>query len=103
MRRHAAPGLVIARQPLREFGVSVTAIMARSRRKQIGLWNQIERSVEALQKARYKAGERFYKPYEQQHNSNARVTEGRLPNLGPGKAKHMAVLVYGMTNAALKR
>ena len=53
----------------RKFGVSVFAIMARSKRNKWPVGSRIQRRVEALQEARYKARER-YKPYEQQRNSS---------------------------------
>ena len=58
----------------RRFGVSVFAIMARSKRNNWPVGSRIQRRVEALQEARYKARE-HYKPYEQQRNGNADVIE----------------------------
>ena len=58
----------------RRFGVSVFAIMARSKRNKWPVGSRIQRRVEALQEARYKARER-YKAYEQRRNGNAEVIE----------------------------
>ena len=85
----------------REFGVSVFAVMARSKRNKWPVGNRIQRRVEALQEARYKARER-YKPYEQQRNSNAQVTEAIAESWTEKGEAHRS-LVYGMTNTALKR
>ena len=73
----------------RKFGVSVFAIMARARRNKWPVGSRIQRRVEALQEARYKARER-YKPYEQQRNSNAQVTEA-IAESWVKKAKSIAV------------
>ncbi len=85
----------------REFGVSVFAVMARSKRNKWPVGNRIQRRVEALQEARYKARER-YKPYEQQRNSNAQVTEA-IAETWTEKGEEHRSIVYGMTNTALKK
>ena len=65
---------LVTRKRSQGFNVSVFAIMQRSKRNNWPVGSRIQRRVEALQEARYKARER-YKPYEQQRNSNAQVTE----------------------------
>jgi hypothetical protein len=85
----------------REFGVSVFAVMARSKRHGWPVGSRIQRRVEALQEARYKARER-YKPYEQQRSSNAQVTEAIAESWAEKGEAHRS-LVYGMTNAALQK
>jgi hypothetical protein len=85
----------------RKFGVSVFAIMQRSKRNNWPVGSGIQRRVEALQEARYKARER-YKPYEQQRNSNAQVTEAIAESWTEKGEAHRS-LVYGMTNTALKK
>ena len=85
----------------RKFGVSVFAVMARSKRNKWPVGSRIQRRVEALQEARYKARER-YKPYEQQRNSNAQVTEAIAESWTEKGEAHRS-LVYGMTNTALKK
>jgi hypothetical protein len=85
----------------RKFGVSVFAIMQRSKRNNWPVGSRIQRRVEALQEARYKARER-YKPYEQQRNSNAQVTEAIAESWTEKGEAHRS-LVYGMTNTALKK
>jgi hypothetical protein len=85
----------------REFGVSVFAIMARSKRNNWPVGSRIQRRVEALQEARYKARER-YKPYEQQRNSNARATEALAESWAERGEQHRS-LIYDMIHAALKK
>ena len=85
----------------REFGVSVFAVMARSERNKWPVGNRIQRRVEALQEACYKARER-YKPYEQQRNSNAQVTEAIAESWTEKGEAHRS-LVYGMTTPRSKR
>ena len=85
----------------RKFGVSVFAIMARARRNKWPVGSRIQRRVEALQEARYKARER-YKSYEQQRDSNAQVTEAIAESWTEKGEAHRS-LVYGMTNTALKK
>ena len=85
----------------RRFGVSVFAVMARSKRNGWPVGNRIQRRLEALQEARYKARER-YKPYEQQRDSNAQVTEAIAESWAEKGEAHRS-LVYGMTNTALKK
>ena len=75
--------------------------MARSKRNNWPVGSRIQRRVEALQEARYKARER-YKPYEQQRNSNAQATEA-LAESWLEKAEVHRGLVYGMTNTALRK
>ena len=88
-------------QASKAFNVSVFAIMQRSKRNNWPVGSRIQRRVEALQEARYKARER-YKPYEQQRNSNAQATEA-LAESWLEKAEVHRGLVYGMTNTALRK
>jgi hypothetical protein len=85
----------------RRFGVSVFAIMARARRNKWPVGSRIQRRVEALQEARYKARER-YKPYEKQRNSNAQVTDAIAESWAEKGEAHRS-LVYGMINTALRK
>ena len=85
----------------RKFGVSVFAIMARSKRNKWPVGSRIERRVEALQEARYRARER-YKPYEQQRDCNARATEAIAESWAEKGELHRS-LIYDMTRTALKK
>jgi hypothetical protein len=84
----------------RKFGVSVFAIMQRSKRNNWPVGSRIQRRVEALQEARYKARER-YKPYEEARNSNTRATEALAESWVERGEQHRS-LIYEMTNTALK-
>ena len=89
----------------RKFGVSVFAIMQRSKRNNWPVGSRIQRRVEALQEARYKARER-YKPYEQQRNSNAQVTEAIAESWAERGEQHRAVafqLAHDSLKAAAKK
>ena len=104
LRRHAAAGLVTP-NAARKFGVSVFAIMQRSQRNKWPVGSRIQRRVEALQEARYKARER-YKPYEQQRNSNAQVTEAIAESWAERGEQHRAVafqLAHDSLKAAAKK
>jgi hypothetical protein len=84
----------------RKFGVSVFAIMARSKRNKWPVGSRIQRRVEALQEARYKARER-YKPYEQQRNSNAQATEALAESWAERGEAHRA-LAFDLAHTALR-
>jgi hypothetical protein len=85
----------------RKFGVSVFAIMQRSKRNNWPVGSRIERRAEALQEARYKARER-YKTYEQQRDCNARATEALAESWVERGEQHRS-LIYDMTRTALKK
>jgi hypothetical protein len=84
----------------REFGVSVFAVMARSKRHGWPVGSRIQRRVEALQEARYKARER-YKPYDQQRSSNAQVTEAIAESWAEKGEAHRA-LAFDLAHNALR-
>ena len=83
----------------RKFGVSVFAIMARSKRNNWPVGSRIQRRVEALQEARYKARE-CYKFYEEQRNSNAQAIEVIAQNWAEKGEQHRAV-AFGLAHNAL--
>jgi hypothetical protein len=84
----------------RKFGVSVFAIMQRSKRNNWPVGSRIQRRVEALKEARYKSRER-YKPYEQQRNSNAQVTEAIAESWAERGEQHRA-LTFNLAHSELK-
>jgi hypothetical protein len=89
----------------RKFGVSVFAIMQRSKRNNWPVGSRIQRRVEALQEARYKAGER-YKPYVQQRNSNAQATEALAESWAERGEQHRLLafqLAHNSFKAAAKK
>jgi hypothetical protein len=85
----------------RKFGVSVFAIMARSKRHNWPVGSRIQRRAEALQEARYKARQ-CYKAYEQQRDCNARATEVLAQSWVERGELHRS-LIYDMTRTALKK
>ena len=85
----------------RRFGVSVFAIMARSKRNNWPVGSRIQRRVEALQEARYKARE-HYKPYEQQRNGNAEVIEAVAQSWAEKGEQHRA-LAFDLANSELRK
>jgi hypothetical protein len=85
----------------RKFGVSVFAIMARARRNHWPVGSRIQRRVEALQEARYKARE-HYKPYEETRNGNEEVIQAVAESWAEKGEAHRS-LVHGITTAALKK
>ena len=85
----------------RKFGVSVFAIMARARRNKWPVGSRIQRRVEALQEARYKARER-YTPYEEQRNSNAQVTEAIAESWAEKGERHRA-LAFDLAHNSLRK
>jgi hypothetical protein len=74
--------------------------MARSKRHKWPVGSRIQRRVEALQEARYKARER-YKPYEQQRNSNAQATEALAESWVERGEAHRAV-AFDLAHNALR-
>ena len=64
-------------------------------------WQQNSEARRGVTRTRYKARER-YKPYEQQRNSNAQVTEAIAESWTEKGEAHRS-LVHGMTNTALKK
>jgi hypothetical protein len=83
----------------RRFHVSVFAIMQRSKRNNWPVGSRIQRRVEALQQARYKARE-HYKPYDQLRDSNAQATAALAESWVERGEVHRN-LVYRIANAAL--
>jgi hypothetical protein len=89
----------------RRFGISVHAIIMRSRRNKWPVGSRIERRAEALQEARYKSRDR-YKTYEQQRDCNARATEALAESWVERGEQHRALtfnLAHSELIAASKR
>jgi hypothetical protein len=83
----------------RAFNVDVHAIMMRSSRNRWPVGSRIQKRVEALQEARYKARE-CYKFYEEQRNSNAQAIEVIAQNWAEKGEQHRAV-AFGLAHNAL--
>jgi hypothetical protein len=83
----------------RQFDVSVFAIMQRARRNNWPVGSRIQRRVEALQEARYKAQE-CYKPYEEARNANEKAIEAVATNWSERGEMHRQ-LAFNLANGAL--
>lgn len=85
----------------REYHVSVFAIMQRARRNKWPVGSRIQRRVEALQEARYKAQER-YKSYEQARNANEMVTEAIAESWAERGERHRNIS-FDLASSALRK
>ena len=85
----------------RKFGIEPHAIMGKARRNNWPLPSMIQKRAEALQKARYKAAER-YKPYEEARNGNEKVIEAVAESWAEKGEAHRA-LAFQIATSELKK
>ena len=83
----------------RKFGIEPHAIMGKARRNAWPVPSMIQKRVEILQAARYKARE-HYKPYEETRNGNEEVIEAAATILAEKGEMHRA-LAFNLANGAL--